>query len=96
MLISGRDILDSFAGAHADARPWIEIWIADTAMAKWRTPLDVKVSYSSASFLPGNVVILNVKGNKYRMELQLAYNTGVVIVRWVGTHASYTKRMKGT
>jgi mRNA-degrading endonuclease HigB of HigAB toxin-antitoxin module len=26
------------------------------------------------------------------METLLAYNTGTVIVRWIGTHAEYDKR----
>jgi mRNA interferase HigB len=39
------------------------------------------------------VVIFNVKGNRYRLEVQVAYRTGVLVVRWIGTHAQYTKRM---
>ncbi len=92
MRIVGRNKLDDFAGAHADARSWIENWIADTEAARWRAPQDIKNLYSSASFLAGNVVIFNVKGNRYRLEVQVAYNTGVVVVRWMGTHAEYTKR----
>jgi mRNA interferase HigB len=92
MLLVGRKKLDDFSGAHADARPWIANWIADTEAERWRTPQDIKRSYASASFLPGNVVIFNVKGNNYRLEVQVAYNTGVVVVRWIGTHAEYTKR----
>jgi mRNA interferase HigB len=93
MRIVGRDKLDDFVGAHADARPWIENWIADTETARWRTPQDIKTQYASASFLAGNVVIFNVKGKRYRLEVQVAYNTGVVVVRWIGTHSEYTKRM---
>lgn len=92
MHIAGRDKLDEFAGAHADARSWIENWIADTETARWLTPQSIKDSYSSASFLVARVVIFNVKGNHYRLEVQVAYNTGLVVVRWIGTHAEYTKR----
>lgn len=92
MRIVGRDKLYDFAGAHGDARSWIENWIADTEAARWRTPRDIKGFYASASFLAGNVVIFNVKGNRYWLEVQVAYNTGVVVVRWMGTHAEYTKR----
>lgn len=93
MPIVGRDKLDEFVGDHADARSWIEIWIADTEVVRWRTPQDIKVAYSSASFLADRVVIFNVKGKHYRLEVQVAYNTGVVVVRWVGTHAEYSKRI---
>ena len=93
MRITGRDKLDEFSGAHADARSWIENWIADTEAARWQTPQDIKRNYASASFLAGNIVIFNVKGNRYRLEARVAYNTGIVVVRWAGTHAEYTKRM---
>lgn len=93
MRLVGREKLDVFSGAHADARSWIENWIFDTEQASWRTPQDIKGAYASASFLAGNVVIFNVKGNHYRLEVSVGYNTGTVVVRWVGTHAEYTKRM---
>ena len=93
MRIAGREKLDDFVRAHADVRAWIENWIADSEKAQWRTSRDIKNSYASASFLAGNVVIFNVKGNHYRLEVLVAYNTGVVVIRWAGTHAQYTKRI---
>lgn len=93
MRLVGRDALDELTNAHADARAWIENWIADVEAAQWRTPQDIRDSYASASFLANRIVIFNVKGNRYRLEVQVAYNTGVVVVKWAGTHAEYTKRM---
>ena len=93
MRIAGREKLDDFVRAHADTRAWIENWIADTEKALWRTSRDITISYASASCLAGNVVIFNVKGNHYRLEVLVAYNTGVVVIRWAGTHAQYTKRI---
>ena len=92
MLLVGRDRLDEFTKAHADACAWIENWMAVIEAARWRSPQDIKNSYASASFLANRVVIFNVKGNRYRLETQVAFNTGVVVVRWAGTHAEYTKR----
>ena len=93
MRIAGREKLDDFVRAHADARAWIENWIADTEKAQWRMSRDIKNSYALASFLASNVVIFNVKGNHYRLEVLVGYNTGVVVSRWAGTHAQDTKRM---
>ena len=92
MRIAGRDKLDKFCRAHADSREWISNWIADTNSASWRNPKDIKAQYASASVLAGNRVVFNVKGNRYRMEVQVAYKTGVVVILWTGTHAEYTKR----
>ena len=48
MRIAGRDKLDEFSGAHADARSWIDTWIADAETAVWKTPQDIKINGSSA------------------------------------------------
>lgn len=93
MRVVGRDKLDEFCAEHADARPWIANWLADTEVAQWRSPQDIGRSYRTASFLAGNLVIFNVKGNHYRLEVRLAYNTGVVVIGWAGTHAEYLKRI---
>lgn len=92
MRIVGRERVDEFLQLHADARPWIENWIADVEASKWATPQDIKAHYATASFLPDRVVIFNVKGNHYRLEVQVAYNTSVIVIRWMGTHAEYSKR----
>jgi mRNA interferase HigB len=94
MLLAGREVLERFTRDHADARAWIENWIALVEMERWRPPQDIKARYAAASVLADRVVVFNVKGNRYRLEVQVAYNTGVVVVKWVGTHAEYTRRMK--
>jgi len=93
MRLVGRELLDEFTRNHADARAWIENWIADVEAAQWRTPQDIKSTYASASFLENRIVIFNVKGNRYRLEVQVMFNTGIVRMRWAGTHAEYTKRL---
>ena len=94
MLLAGREVLERFTSVHADARAWIENWIALAETTRWRSPQDIKARYASVSFLADRVVVFNVRGNRYRLEVQVAYNTGVVVVKWAGTHAEYTKRMK--
>lgn len=94
MRIIGRDRLAAFCINHADARKWIENWLADAEAATWTAPQQIKSRYSSASFLAQNIVIFNVKGNDYRLEVLVAYKTSVVIVQWIGTHADYDARNK--
>ena len=92
MKVVGRDKIAAFAQKHADARQWIESWLAETERIVWRTPQEIKDRFASASFLAGNVVIFNVKGNNHRLEVQVAYKTSTVVIRWIGTHDEYTKR----
>ncbi len=91
MRLLGRERLDTFAGKHADARSWIENWVADVEAADWKRSQDIKKRYSSASFLAGNVVIFNVRGHRYRLEVQVAFKTAIVVVKRIGTHAEYER-----
>lgn len=92
MRIVGRDRLDVFCLKHADARPWIEAWLHETESMSWARPQDVRNRFASASFLGGSVVIFNVRGNNYRMEVHVAFRNGIVTVLWVGTHREYDER----
>ena len=85
--------MDAFTSKHVDARSWIDNWIADVEGSSWKTPQDIKASYPAASFVH-KVVIFNVRGNNYRMEVKVAYNMGVVQVIWAGTHREYDERNK--
>jgi mRNA interferase HigB len=92
MRVVGRDVLTAFCSKHRDALSWIEHWLAEAEDAKWKSPQDIKLRYSSASFLNGNRIIFNVKGNLYRLEVTVAYKTSTVVVEWAGSHADYDKR----
>jgi RelE-like HigB toxin of type II HigAB toxin-antitoxin system len=47
--------------------------------------------YPSASFLAGNRVVFNIKGNKYRVVVAVKYDFFAVYIRFIGTHAEYDK-----
>ena len=91
MRVVGRLILERFVEAHVDVGSAVDAWLAEATFANWRTPADIKARYASASFLAGNGVVFNLKGNKYRLDTQVAYQTGVVLVRRIGTHAEYER-----
>lgn len=91
MRLTGKTVLKEFFDSHADARTWISAWVAEVEDASWETPQDIKDRYRSTSFLPGNTVVLNVKGNHYRLVCKVAYKSQIVTVVWVGTHAEYSK-----
>ncbi|MGH8130612.1 MAG: type II toxin-antitoxin system HigB family toxin [Steroidobacteraceae bacterium] len=92
MRIVGRNRLDAFCARYADARQWIEAWLHETESMSWTKPQDIKDRYAMASFLHGDVVIFNVRGNSYRLEVHVAFRSGIVTVLWVGTHREYDER----
>lgn len=94
MRVVGTDALHAFCLNHPDCRTWVRSWLAETRVTDWPNPQAIKSRYANASFLAGNTVIFNVRGNEYRLEVQIAYSAGIVRVVWIGTHADYSRRRR--
>ncbi len=92
MTLVGQDKIDAFVNRNAQARKPTQAWVAEVKHAQWKTSQDIKNRYRSADFLKNNRVIFNVKGNSYRLVAKVAYQTGIVLVEWIGTHAEYDKK----
>ncbi len=83
--------LRQFWSKHRDAEQSLKAWYAEAADAQWRTPQDILARFGSADFLAGNRVVFNIKGNQYRLVVKIHYNTGIVTIRFIGTHAEYDR-----
>ena len=91
MRILSRKTLRDFYETHPDAKAALESWFQETADARWNGPLDIKRRYPSADILQGNRFIFNIRGNTYRLIVKIHFSTGIVFIRFVGTHAQYDK-----
>lgn len=96
MKVIGKPIIEAFSRKHADASGALRAWVEEVESEKtsWKNSHDIKARYSSASFLAGNVVIFNIKGNSYRLEVRVRYVEGVVRILDVNTHTEYDKKNK--
>ena len=56
--------------------------------ADWTQPADIKAKYRSASILKNRRVVINVKGNDYRLVVAVAHRLGVVDVKLIRPPAS--------
>jgi len=91
MKLIGRDKIFTFTKKHADSKAQFDSWEAETEEAQWKTPQDIKQRYVSASILADNHVVFNIKGNRYRLLVQISYKNGIVLIKNVGTHEEYMK-----
>ena len=91
MNVISRKEINSFIKKHPDGKNSIEAWYHEAKSSNWKNTMDIKKRYSSASFLKKNYVIFNIKGNSYRLVTKVAYNTGIVFIKWIGTHKEYDK-----
>jgi mRNA interferase HigB len=91
MRVIARKTLKDFWQSHADAEQPLKAWFAEASAANWKSFQDIKKSYRSADVLPCNRVVFDIKGNRYRLVVKIHYNTSLVFIRFVGTHADYDR-----
>ena len=91
MKVLGIEQIAKFARKHPDSETWLQAWLAEARTGEWQSPKDIKERYSSASILNNNNVVFNVKGNTYRMEVQVSYKNKVILIKRLGTHAEYDR-----
>lgn len=91
MRVIARKTIRDFYEQHAGSKASLEAWFHETVAARWHGPQDIKRRYPPADILPGNRVVFNIKGNTYRLIVKIHYNTGIVFIRFVGTHAEYDR-----
>lgn len=91
MHVISRKTLKDFWEKHTDAKQPLLSWFQEAKAAKWHEFQDIKNNYGSADVLPDNRVVFNIKGNTYRLIVKIHYNTQIVYIRFIGTHAAYDK-----
>jgi len=89
MILVGKRALTEFARKHANAREAIAAWTLEIEAARWRSGVDVRARFPSVSFVGNDRLIFNLKGNHYRIDVQVNYPAQIVLVRRIGTHAEY-------
>jgi mRNA interferase HigB len=89
MRIIAKRTLRKFWERHPDAEEPLLAWYREIEQEDWDTPAKVKAKYRSASIVGNNRVVFNIKGNDYRLVVQINYPYRVIYIRFVGTHAEY-------
>ena len=89
MRIIARPVLIAFGERFPDAKAQLDVWWAEAKRAAWKTPVEVKDLYGSASILKGGRVVFNICGNKYRLIVKFEYEKGIGFIRFLGTHREY-------
>jgi mRNA interferase HigB len=94
MHIITRTRLLQFGRVHADADRELREWARMVRRKQYRTPLEVKVDFPSASFVGPWRTVFNIHGNAYRLVVDMRYDLGRVYVRHVVTHQEYDRLIR--
>jgi mRNA interferase HigB len=89
--VIAKSTLRDFWKIYKDSEQQLKSWYNEAEKSNWRSPKDIKKEYPSASILPSNRVVFNIKGNSYRLVVRINYKVGFVWIRFIGTHTDYDK-----
>ena len=92
MVVIGLKQIERFLESHPECKQEVAEWVREIESSTFAKPQDLRDRYPSCKVLDGRVVVFKVRGNKYRLSAQVAYNTQVVVVLALETHAEYDRR----
>ena len=91
MRVIALSTLREFWRKHPPAEVPLRNWYAEASRATWESPAEVKEAHRNASFVAGDRVVFNVKGNDYRLIVAMRYRQQIMYLRFIGTHREYDK-----
>ena len=91
MRVISRKILREFCRSHSDSCDALYDWYRVASKSHWQNLIEVQAVYPKAEAV-GNLTVFNIKGNRYRLIVDLVYASQRVYIKYVLTHAEYDKQ----
>lgn len=91
MRIIAVSTLRVFWKKNANSEQALKAWIQETQRSSWKNSAELKKKYRNASIINFKRVVFNIKGNDYRLIVDIEYRLKIVFIVWVGTHSNYDK-----
>ncbi len=88
-VISRKKLLEA-ARRHADLFAPLDVWFRVAKKADWKSLQQLRQVFPSADAV-GQYTVFNIKGNAYRLIVEINYRSKRLFIRHVLTHAEYDK-----
>ena len=76
---------------YKQAEAALRAWIYEVKYSDWNNAKELKMKYANASILNSRRVVFNIKGNDYRLIVDIEFKLKIVFIAWFGTHLEYDK-----
>jgi len=76
---------------YQQAAESLKAWIYEVKYSTWNNANELKAKYGNASIISSKRVVFNIKGNDYRLIVDIEYKLKIVFIVWFGTHKEYDK-----
>jgi mRNA interferase HigB len=91
MRLISKKYLKEKSESFPEASVALATWEYDVKQADWTSSQDVKRSFNSVSIINNKRAVFNIKGNQYRLVVDIEYTYKIVFIVWFGTHKAYDK-----
>lgn len=76
---------------YKQATESLKAWIYEVKFSSWENANELKTIYGNASIISSKRVVFNIKGNDYRLIVDIEYKLKIIFIVWFGTHKEYHK-----
>ena len=88
-VISRKKLLEA-AQQYSDLFAPLDVWYRVAKKAYWKTLNEVRKTFPSADAV-GKYTVFNIKGNSYRLIVEINYRSQRLFIRHVLTHTEYDR-----
>ena len=67
----------------------LKAWLQEVKHCNWQNAKELKAKYRNASIINSKRVVFNIKGNNFRLIVDVEYKIKLVFIVWFGTHKEY-------
>lgn len=89
MILIGRDELNKFIKKHVQGGKPLLAWAKLIGMSDYNDFNQLRTTFPSADYVHHKYTIFNIAGNKYRLVSVIDYNSQIVRIKRIWTHAEY-------
>lgn len=76
---------------HPDSKIALQDWLNTVRESEWKNFSDIKNTFNSVDNVGNQRFVFNIKGNNYRLVALIRFTIKYVFIRFIGTHAEYSK-----
>ena len=91
MKIWDKELLDKYALKHASVKSVLQYWVDFVEEVEWKSHNELKLDFPSADYVGNNRYVFNIQGNNHRLVVVVVFISGIIKIRFIGTHSEYDK-----
>ena len=69
----------------------LKAWVHEAKHSDWNSANEIKLKFGNASIISSKRIVFNIKGNDFRLIVDIEYKLKIVFIVWFGTHKDYDK-----